>query len=133
MKKVCLVGLMAVAVTMTTAMAGEKAGEAPKHEKKAAVEKNTDDKEMTITGTVQKIEKKKKDGSVMMAWFVLVDENGKEIHLPKDKAVEFDGSKVKVTGMGHTSGKDGKGKTILTAVTAIEKLDGAPASEETAK
>ena len=121
MKKVCLVGIMAMGMAMTTAMAKDEACEATKHEKKAQIVQNAEEKEMTLTGTVQKIEKKKKDGSVMMAWYVLVDDQGKEIHLPKDKAEGFEGAKVKVTGMGYTTGKEGKEKTILKTLTTIEK------------
>ena len=126
MRKVCLAGVMAAAVALSAC--GKEEAEAPKPDKKARTEQQAVDlKEMTLTGTVQKVEKKKKDGTVMMSWFVLVDESGAEIHLPKGKADEFDGAKVKITGMGYVSKKKDKELPVLKTIEKIEKLEAAAA------
>ena len=59
----------------------------------------------------------------MMTWFNLVDEEGKDVRLPKGKVEEFEGAKVKVTGTGYTVEKKGKAVRAFKTVTNIEKLD----------
>ncbi len=125
MRKLWLVGMTVVAM----AAMGVQAGDTP--DKKVQKDKNAEKElvlqEMTVTGTVTKMEKKKKDGTPMMTWFRLVDDNGVEVGLPKGKIEEFAGSKVKVTGQGYTLEKKHKSMRTLKTITAIEKLEGAAA------
>jgi len=123
MKKLCMIGLVAMAMTLTGAQAKDEAMGTAKQEKEAKTEQDANLQEVTLTGTVEKVEKKKKDGSVMMAWFVLVDEAGKQIHLPKGKVDEFLGSKVRITGMGIVSQKKGKEVVSLKSVISVDKIE----------
>ena len=111
-----------MALAATTACAKDEPA-APKHEKKAKVEQENDLKPLTLSGTVQKVEKKKKDGTVMMTWFVLVDAAGNDIHLPKCKADEYEGMKVKVSGSGYISERKGQEVPVLKAIDSIEKIE----------
>ena len=125
MKKAYWIALAVLALAVTGAVAEEAAAPvekvAPKHEKELATQ------EMTVVGTVTKHENKKKDGSPMMTWFTLLDEEGKEVRLPKGKAEEFVGSKVKVTGIGNSIEKKGKTVRAFKTIATIEKVD-APAT-----
>ena len=94
-----------------------------KHDKANHQEQASELKLMTLTGTIHKVEKKKKDGSVMMSWHVLTDEAGNDIHLPKGKADEYEGLKVKVTGSGYLADKKGHEVPVLKTVEAIEKIE----------
>jgi DNA polymerase III alpha subunit len=123
MKKQLVIGLVAVAMTLTGAQAKDEMNGNAKHEKDTKIEQDANLKEVTLSGTIEKVEKRKKDGSVMMTWFVLVDESGKQIHLPKGKVEEFEGSKVRVTGMGVVHQKKGKEVVSIKSVTTIDKIE----------
>lgn len=123
MRKLCMVACMMAMVAATTACAKDEPAKDAKCEKKAKVEQTADLKELTLSGTVQKVEKRKKDGTTMMSWFVLVDESGRQIHLPKGKADEYEGAKVKVTGMGFISEKKGKELPVLKTLDKVEKIE----------
>ena len=123
MMKLWMIGMMAFAMTITAAQAKEEAAADAKQAKKSKTEQDTTLQEMTLTGTVQKVEKKKKDGTIMMTWFILIDAEGNEMHLPKGKVDEFEGSMVKITGTGIVNQKKGKEIHILKTVDKVEKLD----------
>jgi len=114
-----LVGLTALAMSLGCVQAKDEA----KQEASAKTEQEANLKELTLTGTVEKVEKKKKDGSVMMTWFVLTDDAGRQIHLPKGKVEEFAGCKVRITGMGVESQKKGKDTVSLKNVISIDKIE----------
>ena len=80
-------------------------------------------KEMTLIGTVDKVENKKKDGSPMMTWYTLTGDDGIVAHLPKGKVEEFVGSKVKLVGMGYDTVKHGKPAKTIESISSIEKVD----------
>jgi hypothetical protein len=121
MKKAYWIALAVLALAATGVMAevsttpADKA--APKQEKELVAQ------DMTAIGTITKHENKKKDGTPMMTWFTLVDEEGKDVRLPKGKVEEFVGSKVKITGTGTTIEKKGKTVRAFKTITAIEKVD----------
>ncbi|MEI8140453.1 MAG: hypothetical protein WCI03_11375 [bacterium] len=125
MKKVYSIALAVFALAVTGALAEEAAAPAEKAAPKPAKELVTQD--MTIVGTVTKCENKKKDGTPMMTWYNLVDEDGKEVRLPKGKVEEFAGTKVKVTGDGYSMEKKGKTVRAFKTITTIEKVDTTPA------
>jgi hypothetical protein len=125
MKKVYSIALAVFALAVTGALAEEAAVPAEKAAPKPAKELVT--QEMTIVGTVTKCENKKKDGTPMMTWYNLVDEEGKEVRLPKGKVEEFAGTKVKVTGAGYSMEKKGKTVRAFKTITTIEKVDTPPA------
>lgn len=124
MKKVYSIALAVLALTIAGAVA-EEAAHADKTPAKHEKEQATQD--MTAIGTVTKHENKKKDGSTLMTWYTLTDEEGKEVHLPKEKAGEFVGVRVKVTGTGYITEKKGKTVRTFKTVATIEKAD-APAA-----
>ena len=121
--KLWMIGMMAFAMTITAAQAKEEAAADAKQAKKSKTEQDT------LTGTVQKVEKKKKDGTIMMTWFILIDAEGNEMHLPKGKVDEFEGSRVKITGTGIVNQKKGKEIHILKTVDKVEKLDNPAAAK----
>lgn len=121
MKKVYSLALATLILAVSGTMAEEKAAPADKPEMKPEKELAVTD--MTAVGTVTKHENKKKDGSPMMTWFNLVDEEGKEIRLPKGKVEEYVDAKVKVTGTGYTMEKKGKSVRAFKTITTIEKID----------
>ena len=121
MKKVYGIALAVLALAVNGAMAEDKA---VMTEKPAAkVEKELVAQDMTIVGIVTKCENKKKDGSPMMTWYNLVDEEGKDVHLPKGKVEEFVDIKVKITGTGYSTEKKGKTVRAFKTITTIEKVD----------
>lgn len=126
MKKVYGIALAVLALAVTGAMAEETAAPAEKCAEKPAKELVSQD--MTVVGTITKHENKKKDGTPMMTWFNLVDEEGQEVRLPKGKVDEYVGSKVKVTGTGYSMEKKGKTIRAFKTVATIEKVD-APAAK----
>ena len=126
MNKVYGIALAVVALAITGARAENAAVPADKVAEKPAKELATQD--MTIVGTITKHENKKKDGTPMMTWFNLVDENGGEVRLPKGKVEEYLGAKVKVTGTGYSMEKKGKTIRAFKTITTIEKVD-APAAK----
>lgn len=121
MTKAYWIALAALALTTTSSMAEEVAAPADKPVSKQ--EKALATQDMTAIGTVTKHENKKKDGTPMMTWFTLVDEEGKDVRLPKGKVEEFAGSKVKITGTGTTIEKKGKTVRAFKTITTIEKVD----------
>ncbi|MEI6563990.1 MAG: hypothetical protein WCO42_06765 [bacterium] len=120
MKKTCLIVMAVMALASTGLMAEEAPGhdglEAPKNEKELAIQN------LTIVGKVVKVEKMKKDGTPMMTWFNLIDEEGKEVRLPKGKVEDFVNAKVKITGTGYTLEKKGKAVRAFKTITTIDKL-----------
>ena len=118
MNKVWLIGVLALGLGRMDVSAKDDAA-GGKADRKPAVEQPADLQELTLTGTVKKIEKKKKDGSVMMTWYALVDKEGREIHLPKGKVEEFDGLQVKITAQGLAPANK---KPVVKTVTSIEKV-----------
>jgi hypothetical protein len=123
MKKSGLAVMAVMVMTTTGVWAGDAPDKTAKKGNKA--EKELAVQEMTITGTVTKMETKKKDGTPMMTWFRLVDEAGSEVRVPKGKIEEFVGCKVKVTGEGYTLEKKTKSMRAFKTITAIEKLQDA--------
>ncbi len=125
MKNVFSIALAAVVLATTGTMAEEstRPDKTPaKHENEQATQ------EMTVIGTVAKHENKKKDGSTMMTWYTLTDDEGKDVHLPKGKVEEFVGARVKVSGAGYITEKRGKTARTLKSIATIEKVETAPAS-----
>lgn len=109
MIKKYVVALAVLTMTLTGMAAGDKTAPATLQD-------------MTVIGTVTKMEKLKKDGTPMMTWFRLVDDDGHEIRIPKGKIEEFAGTKVKVIGKGQTIEKKGKSIKAIETITSIEKL-----------
>lgn len=128
MKKVWLVGVIVMTLCMAGATAKEGKEPAAKDEKKAGAAKELATEEMTITGTIDKMEKKKKDGTPMMTWYRLIDEDCREVRVPKGEVEKYVGCKVKVTGQGYTLEKKGKTMRAFKTITSIEKLADAPAA-----
>ncbi len=128
MKKLGLLGLMMTFVA-TGVLAEDNTDKAASPGKNAEKELTT--QELTIIGTVKKMEKLKKDGSPMMTWFRLIDEAGSEVRVPKGKIEDYVGCKVKVTGLGYTLEKKNKTARAFKTITTIEKLEGesAPAAQ----
>jgi hypothetical protein len=116
-----IVSALAVAVAATEIRAAEDTGAAKPAQKSPAPEL----KEMTLTGVVEKVENKKKDGSPMMTWFTLTGEDGIVAHLPKGKVEEFVGMKVKLVGMGFDTTKRGKPARTIETIKSIQKAEGA--------
>jgi len=121
MKKVCGIALAVLALAVTGVMAENAPAAADKGAPEATKELAT--QEMTVVGTVTKHENKKKDGTPMMTWFNLVDDEGNEIRLPKGKVEEHVGTKVKVTGAGYSMEKKGKTIRAFKTIATIEKVD----------
>ena len=116
MKKVVLVCLMVAAVSMVgslTAKAGDKHAKTAKADKPAL-------QEMTVVGTVEKVEKQKKDGTDVKTTFKLTDADGTEVDLPKGQIEQYVGKKVKVTGMGSIGANNVK---HIKTITKIENAD----------
>lgn len=128
MKKVWLVGAIVITLSMAGAMAKDATEPAAKADKKGAATRELTTEEMTITGTIDKMEKKKKDGTPMMTWFRLIDEDCREVRVPKGEVEKYVGCKVKVTGQGYTLDKKGKTMRAFKTITNIEKLADAPAA-----
>ena len=129
MKKLWMVGVGVVAMAVAAAVAGEKAKEKPtaKAEKDVAAAPAV---EMTLTGTVEKIERKGKNGAVFMTWFELAGDDGVMTHLPKGKVEEYVGEKVRIVGSGEEINKKEKVTRKLETITSIEKLEeAAPAAK----
>ena len=93
--------------------------------------------EMTLQGTITKVEKKTEKGTHTA--YVLTDKEGNEVRLPRaHKAVAKEGEKteeaaainpadyvgveVKLVGLGATSEKDGKKRTYISKIISIEKI-----------
>jgi len=123
MKKVYWIALVVAAVATTGALAGEATTPAPEAKAAPKAEKELATQDMTIVGTITKCENKKKDGTPMMTWFNLIDEEGQSVRLPKGKVEEFAGTKVKVTGTGYSTEKKGKTVRAFKTITTIEKVD----------
>ena len=125
MKKVYGIALAVLVLAVNGVMAEEKPNMAEKPAAKA--EKELVAQEMTMVGIVTKCENKKKDGSPMMTWYNLVDEEGKDVRLPKGKVEAFVDNKVKITGTGYSMEKKGKTVRAFKTITTIEKVDPAAA------
>ncbi len=119
------VGVLAAAVAVATAETGDKSAEKPAV--KAAKEVVASPAvPMTLTGTVEKMERKGKDGTPFMTWFELAGDDGVRAHLPKGKVEQFVGMKVKIEGAGVETTKKSKVTRKLETITLIEKVDAAP-------
>lgn len=121
MKKSCVIMVTVLALTATRLMAEETNAPSKKAAHKAEQEIALQD--MTVIGIVTKSENKKKDGTPLMTWFNLVDEEGKDVHLPKGKVEEFVGVKVKISGSGYNTEKRGRPVRVLKTITTIEKAE----------
>jgi len=123
MKKVLAVVAGIVAMSVACAVAQD----APKTEKKHAKAGGGDmpaAKEMTLTGTISKIEHKNKAGE-SMALFVLKTDDGTEVRLPKDAEAQVKDlvdAQVKVVGMGWEREHNGKKMVGLKTITSVEKI-----------
>ena len=129
MKRLWLVGLSVVAMAAVAVLAGEKAKEkaAAKADKEVAAAPAV---EMTLTGTVKKVERKGKNGAAFMTWFELAGDDGVMTHLPKGKVEEYVGEKVKIVGTGEETTKKEKVTRKLETITSIEKIEeAAPAAK----
>jgi hypothetical protein len=121
MKKSYVIALAVLALATTGVVAEETDVRPGKAAQKTEQEIVTQD--MTVIGIVTKCENKKKDGTAMMTWFNLIDEEGKEVRLPKGKVEEFTGVKVKVSGAGYNTEKRGKPVRVMKSITTIEKVE----------
>ena len=121
MKKSYVIALTMLAFATTGLLAAETNVPPKKTAHKA--EQETAVQDMTVIGVVTKFENKKKDGTPLMTWFNLVDEEGREVHLPKGKVEEFVGVKVKISGSGYNTEKRGKPTRVLKTITTIEKAE----------
>ncbi len=126
MLRLCLAGLLVMAVATAHGSEQGKEPEAGKGAKGVAVAPAG--KEMTLTGTVEKMERKKKDGTVFMTWFQLSGDDGVVTRLPKEKAAEYVGMKVRIVGIGEETRKKDKTARRIEAIQSIEKVgEAAPA------
>jgi hypothetical protein len=127
------VGVMALSVAGAIAQGEAKQEQAPadkpRHERKERMPK-PELKELSMEGVLQKIEQKKKDGTVATS-LKLVTDDGTEVMLPKKAggkdapAIDMDsqvGSRVKVVGMGSESDKGGKKRCFLKSIKSMEKV-----------
>ena len=121
MKKSYVIMVTVLALATTRLMAEETNVPAKKATHKAEQEIVVQD--MTVIGIVTKCENKKKDGTPLMTWFNLIDEEGKEVHLPKGKVEEFVGVKVKISGSGYNTEKRGRPVRVLKTITTIDKAE----------
>lgn len=112
-----------IAVTVAALAAGGGVAGEPAEQPMAKPAKEMTTQDMCVVGTITKHENKKKDGSPMMTWYNLTDEQGQEIRLPKDKVADYVGGKVKVTGTGYTLEKKGKAVRAFKTITTIEKIE----------
>lgn len=113
MKKVLMVGLMAVAVMLTGTMAAQAKGKAAKAPKAPLPE-------ITVAGTVEQSQVGKK------TVYKLTDADGSVVTLPAKDAAQYVGAKVTVTGQATTTTKKGTTTKSIKKVTKIEKADAAP-------
>ncbi len=123
MKNLYGIALAVFALTLTGALAEETAAPAPADKTAPKPHQELVTQDLTVVGTVTKSENKKKDGSPMMTWFSLIDEQGQEVRVPKGKVEEYVGAKVKVTGKGYSMEKKGKTIRAFKTITTIEKID----------
>lgn len=119
MKKLAVIGALVMAVAVVNGGEKAKGKEAANGEKEAVAAPAI---ELTLSGKVEKVEKKKKDGTVFMTWYRLVGDDGVTTHLPKGKVEEYVGEKVKVTGMGSETKKKDKVERKLETIASIEKI-----------
>ncbi len=126
MSKIWMIGACVMALSVAGAMAE---GEV-KAEKKAPAPK-PELKELTLEGVVNKIENKKKDGTVTTALKLVMDD-GSNVMLPKGKpgkdspAASLEsaiGLRVKVVGMGFEMEKKGKKVYGLRTITSAAKVE----------
>lgn len=130
MKKVLLMGIGIVGMSLAVAQAEEKAAapaapETPKIEKK---HHEVELKDVTVVGTIQKKEISGKEGKTRTV-FELVGENGVTYKLragkkdsPAGNLAELVGTKVKVVG----KAEEGKHGASIPVITSLEKV--APAA-----
>ena len=119
MKRLWLAGVGALALATSTLTVPAAAGTDAVPEKKESATEAL--QPMTLTGTVEKVEKLKKDGTPMMTWYTLTGEDGASTHLPKGKVEAFVGKKVKITGTGSEETKKGKTTRRLETIASIEE------------
>ena len=118
MKRLWLAGVGAVVLATSTLVSSAATEADAVPNKKEAVAEAL--QPMTLTGTVEKVEKMKKDGTPMMTWYTLTGDDGVVTHLPKGKVEAFAGKKVKITGTGSETTKKGKITRKLETVASIE-------------
>ena len=123
MKKVLLICLTVTAVII----AGSMTAKAAEHKHHAAQKAEAAPvlQELTVVGTVEKIEEKKQNGTGTKTVFKLTDADGTEVYLPRGQIEQYVGKKVKVTGKGSVAGNLG---THIKTITKIELADAAPAA-----
>lgn len=111
----------------------KKAKRAPKQKRPAAAMQ-----EMTLTGTISKMEKKGKGDKVSVS-YILTDAEGTKIRLPVPRApkkkkggeaapavinlADFVDQQVKVVGMGRETKRGDKKSIQLRTITTVEKLE----------
>lgn len=138
MKSLIILGLFVFGLCFINTVYAGGEGDAPKKEKK----ERKPLEEMTITGTITKIEKKGKGDKVSIR-YVLTDETGNKIRLPKPRKprkkkgkegeaapeaapdainlADFVDAKVTVVGQGYTKEKKGKKSIYLKKIVKIDK------------
>ena len=122
MKKMVLICSVVTAVAITGSMTAKAAEH--KHAAKAEkAEKALALQELTVTGTVEKIEKQKKDGPETKTTFRLTDADGTVVDLPKGEIDQYVGKKVTVVGQGYIVAN---GTKHIKTITRIEKAQAAP-------
>lgn len=115
MKKLLAIMAGLVAVSVACAVAEEGAKEA----KKAAKREAPPAKEITLTGTIAKVEKEGK------AVYTLKTDDGVLVKIPPaaaEKVKDLVDAKVKVVGTGMEMEKNGKKMIALKTITSVEKV-----------
>ena len=135
-RKVMLLAAMGILAVATSAALAEKPATKAGGTKDAKAQKAKPDQDLTLTGTISKVEKANKKGEKVMV-FVLTDEAGVEASLPKEglagvKMEDFVGVKVTLVGKGMKhEGKTGT-KIMVHKITSIDKVADAAAAPEAA-
>ncbi len=126
MSKTWMIGACVVALSVAGALAEGDV----KPEKKATAVK-AQPKEMNLEGVINKIEHKKKDGTVFITLKLLLDD-GTEVSLPKAKpgvespAAKLEsaiGLRVRIVGTGYEMEKKGKKICGFSTIKSAEKVE----------
>ena len=121
MKKMLLICSVVTAVAITGSMTATAA--LHKHTKAEKVEKAPALQELTVTGTVEKIEKQKKGEIETKTVFRFTDADGNNVILPKGEIAQYVGKKVTVIGQGFVAAN---GTKHIKTITRIEKAEAPP-------
>lgn len=135
MKRIVLIGI-GIAVLSAAGIQAEEvvtpaATPTPKVERKKPPRPEL--KDITVVGTIEKIEKQNKDGKSIVRYSVTGEnDSAYSLRVPPRKDLpgatipELVGCKVKITG----KGQEGK-HNVIVVISSIEKIDAAPAAAAT--